>query len=88
MSKLPVPQVIAHAKRIAGRPLPVPLRPDVSVINDNSMRALARAVVSIGVNALNPSVFPGDYARRMWPHDRDVGLNVGWMSNSTMHMAA
>jgi hypothetical protein len=68
MSRLPAPP------RHAARPVPVPLVPDPSVVHDNAMRALSRAAVAIGINALNPSMLPGDYVRRMWPADRDLPM--------------
>jgi hypothetical protein len=38
------------------------------------MRALARAAVALGLNALSPSTLPGEHVRRAWPGDRAVPL--------------
>src|SRR5262249_16946056 len=56
------------------RPLPTPLRPDPDAVNEDAMRSLSRAAVCVGVNGLDVSTLPADYARWTWPNDRDLPL--------------
>jgi hypothetical protein len=72
MNRLPAPP--KPDRRRTDRPLPIPLRPDVSAVNENAMRSLARATIALGHNALSPSVLPGDFARQTWPSDRDLPI--------------
>ena len=59
---------------LPGRPIPIPLRPDPAAVREGAVKSLTRAVLATGLNSLNPSVRPTDYAIKTWPHDRDVPL--------------
>jgi hypothetical protein len=72
MNRLPAP--LKPDRRRADRPAPIPLRPDPTALREANVTSLVRATVALGMNALDPSTLPGDYARRTWPGDRDLPL--------------